>query len=107
MGVLKVRVSILKVKGGIPYPYETQVKIVMVCCIIHNFIRKATRNDELFGLYEDTGMEENRELGDEPVRSRSNIREDERVAGEHVHGNIARQLWTNHQQRTAHPSHDD
>ncbi|WVZ91704.1 hypothetical protein U9M48_037838 [Paspalum notatum var. saurae] len=64
-GVLKARFPILKVKGGIPYPYETQVKIVMACCIIHNFIRKATQNDELFGVYENLGMQENDDQGEQ------------------------------------------
>jgi hypothetical protein len=104
-GVLKARFPILSRKGGIPYPYETQVKIVMACCIIHNFIRKVNQPDELFELYEHGETEENVDHGDQQVRGQT--REDDRVAGERVRGGIAQQLWTNHQQRRAQQEEDD
>ena len=36
-GVLKARFPILTTAP--PYPIETQVKIVLACCILHNHIR--------------------------------------------------------------------
>ncbi|XP_058070174.1 uncharacterized protein LOC131219177 [Magnolia sinica] len=36
-GVLKSRFSILKT--ALQYPVVTQVKIVLACCVVHNFIR--------------------------------------------------------------------
>ncbi|XP_044321229.1 putative nuclease HARBI1 [Triticum aestivum] len=74
-GVLKARFPILSRKGGIPYPYKTQVKIVMACCIIHNFIRKVNHHDELFELYEHGEAQQHVDHGDQQVRGQA--REDE------------------------------
>ncbi|VAI69681.1 unnamed protein product [Triticum turgidum subsp. durum] len=104
-GVLKARFPILSRKGGIPYPYRTQVKIVMACCIIHNFIRKVNEPDELFELYEHGETQENVDHGDQQVRGQA--REDDRVAGERVRAGIAQQLWTNHQRRVNRQQQDD
>lgn len=104
-GVLKARFPILSRKGGIPYPYKTQVKIVMACCIIHNFIRKVNQPDQLFDLYEHGETPTNVDNGDQEVRGQT--REDDRVAGERIRGAIAQQLWTNHQQRTSQQEEDD
>ncbi|XP_044428737.1 uncharacterized protein [Triticum aestivum] len=81
-GVLKARFPILSRKGGIPYPYRTQVKIVMACCIIHNFIRKVNHPDELFEVYEHGETEQNTDHGDQQVNGQA--REDDRVAGERL-----------------------
>ncbi|XBI05833.1 hypothetical protein VPH35_133935 [Triticum aestivum] len=104
-GVLKARFPILSRIGGIPYPYRTQVKIVMACCIIHNFIRKVNEPDELFELYEHGETQENVDHGDQQVRGQA--REDDRVAGERVRAGIAQQLWTNHQRRVNRQQQDD
>ncbi|XBI17596.1 hypothetical protein VPH35_059610 [Triticum aestivum] len=104
-GVLKARFPILSRKGGIPYPYKTQVKIVMACCIIHNFIRKVNHHDELFELYEHGEAQQHVDHGDQQIRGQA--REDERAAGERVRAGIARQLWSNHQQRSAQQPEDD
>ena len=53
----------------------------MACCIIHNFIRKVDRDDELFQLYEQEGTEGNVDTGDQQVRGQANVQEDDRVAG--------------------------
>ncbi|KAM0830107.1 hypothetical protein ACQ4PT_066433 [Festuca glaucescens] len=106
-GVLKARFPILSRKGGIPYPYKTQVKIVMACCIIHNFIRKVNQPDELFELYEHGETPTTVDNGDQEVRGQANVREDDRVAGERIRGGIARQLWTDHQQCTNQHQEDD
>jgi hypothetical protein len=106
-GVLKARFPILSRKGGIPYPYKTQVKIVMACCIIHNFIRKVNQPDELLELYEHGETPTTVDNGDQEVRGQANLREDDRVAGERIRGGIAQQLWTDHQQRTNQHQEDD
>lgn len=79
----------------------------MACCIIHNFIRKVARNDELFGLYEHEGSQADGDRGDQQVRSQTNLRDDERAAGEQIRASIAQQLWSNHQRRTTQLSQDD
>ncbi|KAI3834534.1 hypothetical protein MKW92_015110, partial [Papaver armeniacum] len=43
LGILKRRFTILQVQPQ--YPYESQVKIVLACCIIHNHIRRECIND--------------------------------------------------------------
>lgn len=106
-GVLKARFPILTRNGGIPYPYKKQVQIVMACCIIHNFIRKVDRDDELFQLYEQEGIEGNVDTGDQQVRGQANLQEDDRVAGERLRAGIAQQLWTNHKRRTTQEEEDD
>lgn len=77
----------------------------MACCIIHNFIRKVNHHDELFELYEHGEAQQHVDHGDQQVRGQA--REDERVAGERVRAGIARQLWTNHQQRSTQQPEDD
>lgn len=79
----------------------------MACCIIHNFIRKVDRDDELFQLYEQEGIEGNVDTGDQQVRGQANLQEDDRVAGERLRAGIAQQLWTNHQRRTTQEEEDD
>ncbi|XP_077247569.1 uncharacterized protein LOC143887354 [Tasmannia lanceolata] len=49
-GALKARFSILK--SAPPYPFKTQVKIVLAACVLHNHIRKEKSNDRIFQLYE-------------------------------------------------------
>ena len=106
-GVLKARFPILTRNGGIPYPYKKQVQIVMACCIIHNFIRKVDRNDELFELYEQEGTQGDVDTGDQEVRGQANLQEDDRVAGERVRASIARQLWSNLQQHATQEEEDE
>lgn len=79
----------------------------MACCIIHNFIRKVDRDDELFQLYEQEGIEGNVDTGDQQVRGQANLQEDDRVAGERLRAGIAQQLWTNHKRRTTQEEEDD
>ncbi|GFP91248.1 putative nuclease harbi1 [Phtheirospermum japonicum] len=46
-GVLKSRFPILK--WGMPnYVTKRQTKLVIACCVLHNFIRKYSRDDDLF-----------------------------------------------------------
>jgi hypothetical protein len=42
-GVVKNRFAILK--SQMPYPFKTQARIVIACCLLHNFIRRVDRDD--------------------------------------------------------------
>ncbi|XP_026459121.1 uncharacterized protein LOC113359753 [Papaver somniferum] len=46
IGVLKRRFTILQLQPQ--YPFESQVKIVLACCILHNHIRRECINDLIF-----------------------------------------------------------
>jgi hypothetical protein len=70
---LKARFPILSRKGGIPYPYNTQVKIAMAFCIIRNFIRRVNQPDELFELYEHGETPSIVDNGDQEVRGQANV----------------------------------
>lgn len=55
-GALKERFPILM--SAPPYPLQTQVKLVVATCAIHNFIRKENPDDLLFRTYEqETALE--------------------------------------------------
>lgn len=49
-GALKARFPILL--SAPPYPLQTQVKLVVATCAIHNYIRREKPDDWLFRLYE-------------------------------------------------------
>ena len=55
-GILKQRFKILKVHA--PFPYETQVKIVVACCVLHNFIARHQGNDKYFNMLNGLEMNE-------------------------------------------------
>ncbi|XP_031280322.1 uncharacterized protein LOC116138791 [Pistacia vera] len=55
-GVLKKRFRILD--GMNNYPLEKQFKIVMTCCVIHNFIRRFDMNDPIFQKFNADGVYE-------------------------------------------------
>ena len=46
--MVKYRFAILR--RYIPFSFETQAKIILVCFLLHNFIRKANREDLLEDL---------------------------------------------------------
>ena len=46
--ILKKRFKILRT--AIPFPFKVQKRIVMACCIIHNFIRRNQENDKYFNM---------------------------------------------------------
>ncbi|XP_026384311.1 uncharacterized protein LOC113279880 [Papaver somniferum] len=46
IGILKRRFTILQLQPQ--YPFESQVKIVLACCILHNHIRRECINDLIF-----------------------------------------------------------
>ncbi|KAK4843458.1 hypothetical protein QYF36_008276 [Acer negundo] len=49
-GALKERFPILM--SAPPYPLQTQVKLVVVACALHNFIRREKPDDWIFRMYE-------------------------------------------------------
>ncbi|XVF09448.1 hypothetical protein REPUB_Repub07fG0093500 [Reevesia pubescens] len=49
-GALKERFPILM--SAPPYPLQTQVKLVVVACALHNYIRREKPDDMLFKMYE-------------------------------------------------------
>ncbi|KAM6568100.1 hypothetical protein CsatB_016085 [Cannabis sativa] len=53
-GSLKARFPILMTAP--PYPLQTQVKLVVAACAIHNYIRKEEPSDWLFKLFEDDDL---------------------------------------------------
>lgn len=54
-GALKARFPILM--SAPPYPLQTQVKLVVAACAIHNYIRKEKPDDWIFRTYdEDTAV---------------------------------------------------
>ncbi|KAF2317524.1 hypothetical protein GH714_023929 [Hevea brasiliensis] len=53
-GALKARFPILM--SAPPYPLQTQVKLVVAACAIHNFIRGEKPDDLIFGMYEQDNM---------------------------------------------------
>lgn len=65
-GILKARWGILK--GNSYYPIELKVKIIMACCLLHNYIRQEMSNDPFENEYElDEGT------GDDGVGQEDNI----------------------------------
>ncbi|XP_062118038.1 uncharacterized protein LOC133831678 [Humulus lupulus] len=53
-GSLKARFPILM--SAPPYPLQTQVKLVVAACAIHNYIRKEEPGDWLFKMFEDNDL---------------------------------------------------
>ncbi|XP_026395767.1 putative nuclease HARBI1 [Papaver somniferum] len=96
IGILKRRFTILQVQPQ--YPYESQVKIVLACCIIHNHIRRECIND----LFLDDGgvvpVQETEpevpEDNNEGVRLGRNREQD--LASE-LRTSIADAMWNNYQ----------
>ncbi|XP_021614892.1 uncharacterized protein LOC110616725 [Manihot esculenta] len=53
-GALKARFPILM--SAPPYPLQTQVKLVVAACAIHNYIRREKPDDLIFRMYEQDNM---------------------------------------------------
>ncbi|XP_020266765.1 uncharacterized protein LOC109842278 [Asparagus officinalis] len=62
-GILKRRFKILKVAA--PFPYKTQVKIVVACCALHNFIARHQGNNKYFNMLNGLEMNEHEDEVDE------------------------------------------
>ncbi|XP_026442293.1 putative nuclease HARBI1 [Papaver somniferum] len=98
IGILKRRFIILQAQPQ--YPYESQVKIVLACCIIHNHIRRECIND-LFLDGEDVttipetdpGIPEDNDEGARLGRNR-----DRDLASE-LRNSIADAIWNNYRRR--------
>ncbi|XP_026396375.1 uncharacterized protein LOC113291008 [Papaver somniferum] len=97
IGILKRRFTILQLQPQ--YPFESQVKIVLACCILHNHIRRECINDLIFDdenlqnlLETDTRMQQDSEC---PTLGRNRQRE---VASE-LRTSIADAMWNDYQRR--------
>lgn len=53
-GALKARFPILM--SAPPYPLQTQVKLVVAACAIHNYIRREKPDDLIFRMYKQDNM---------------------------------------------------
>ncbi|KAJ7970260.1 DDE_4 domain-containing protein [Quillaja saponaria] len=54
LGALKARFPILM--SAPPYPLQTQVKLVVATCALHNYIRKEKPDDWIFRMYEQDSL---------------------------------------------------
>ncbi|XP_026450957.1 uncharacterized protein LOC113351121 [Papaver somniferum] len=97
IGILKRRFTILQLQPQ--YPFESQVKIVFACCILHNHIRGECINDLIFDdenlqnlLETDPRMQQDSEC---PTLGRNRQRE---VASE-LRTSIADAMWNDYQCR--------
>ncbi|XP_026399247.1 uncharacterized protein LOC113295110 [Papaver somniferum] len=97
IGILKRRFTILQLQPQ--YPFESQVKIVLACCILHNHIRRECINDLIFDdenlqnlLETDPRMQQDSEC---PTLGRNRQRE---VASE-LRTSIADAMWNDYQRR--------
>ncbi|XXG85348.1 hypothetical protein AAC387_Pa11g0442 [Persea americana] len=82
--VLKQRFALLQ--SAPRYPMQTQVKIVVACCVLHNFIRQWNLEDDLFRIAFNEMMEED-DVVDE---------EDQDIEADNVGGpsNVDKQFMT-------------
>ncbi|KAI3938836.1 hypothetical protein MKW98_018293 [Papaver atlanticum] len=97
IGILKRRFTILQVQPQ--YPFESQVKIVLACCILYNHIRRECINDLIFDdenlqnlLETDPRMQQDSECH---TLGRNKQRE---VASE-LRTSIADTMWNDYQRR--------
>ena len=72
-GVVKHRFTILR--GYMPFPFETLVKIVLSCFLLHNFIHREDKADLLEDLEDE--LEENEEAEDQFVNQVQASEEDD------------------------------
>ncbi|KAK1293715.1 hypothetical protein QJS10_CPB17g01032 [Acorus calamus] len=86
-GVLKMRFKCLRCTPHFPFP--TQARIVLACCIIHNFIRRTQGKDMFFKMIEAEIEDAGSEKVEEGIPS---VIEDIR-RGDELRGLIAGQLW--------------
>ena len=92
-GILKQRFKILKVAA--PFPYKTQVKIVVACCVLHNFIARHQENDKYFNMLNGLEMNEDEDEVEEEEDPQYMVGADESLRGEQLRNRIALQLWNN------------
>ncbi|XP_026399632.1 putative nuclease HARBI1 [Papaver somniferum] len=98
IGILKRRFLILQAQPQ--YPYESQVKIVLACCIIHNHIRRECIND-LFLDGEDVTTVPETDAGipeDNNEGARLGRNRDRDLASE-LRTSIADAIWNNYRRR--------
>ena len=86
MGYLKQWFKILRF--ALPYPYRTQVRIVVACCILHNFIHRYNRRDWYFEQLENW-------INPDPINDKDKENPDNNVSFDKVaRGDALRQFIT-------------
>ena len=93
-GILKKRFKILRT--AIPFPFKVQKRIVMACCIIHNFIRRNQGNDKYFNMSLAPMPPDHDEDDIDPLLI---IGDDECRRGENLRNSISNRLWVDHLHR--------
>ncbi|KAK7364679.1 hypothetical protein VNO80_13420 [Phaseolus coccineus] len=86
-GVLKKRFPIIASGTEPHYDVDTMTKIVLACCILHNFLRGVDNDDSLL-------QEVDNELLQEDVQpSTTDAREQDYRLGSHIRDTIANEMW--------------
>lgn len=88
---LKQRFSILQTAPR--YPTKTQAKIVVACCILHNFIRRWNFEDEMFDVATDEVLEEENTNGAQPGNNYCGPSEEDKDYMMQFREQLARQMW--------------
>lgn len=89
-GVLKRRFALLR-DGMPPYDFGRQVEIVIACCAVHNFIRRSSRNDQIFNQPADNIETDEHAFSQNRQPNRVGIEEQGGLRDE-----IALALWANY-----------
>lgn len=89
-GVFKRRFALLR-DGMTNYKFRRQVKIVIACCALHNFIRRSSRDDQIFN--EPTANVETDEHAFSQNRQPNRVGVEEQAA---LRDDIALALWANY-----------
>jgi hypothetical protein len=91
-GIVKHRFAILK--GQMPYPFDTQVKIVIACFLLHNFIRMTDRDDVPEDIEQEDSTPSDLHISIAP----SSRQDEERKAlADQMRYNIAMSMWDGRQ----------
>ncbi|CAN0857901.1 Putative nuclease HARBI1 [Linum grandiflorum] len=98
-GALKERFPIIM--AAPPYPLQTQVKLVIAACALHNYIRREKPDDLIFRMYEEENVVQN----EKPLEVEGIMVQAENEAGElglerdelefssHLRDSIASDMW--------------
>ncbi|KAK1262352.1 hypothetical protein QJS04_geneDACA023423 [Acorus gramineus] len=86
-GVLKMRFKCLRCTPY--YPFRTQTRIALACCVLHNFIRREEGSDILFNMSQD----EVDGVGDVRDEIHSDVANEDNVGGAQLRTMITGQLW--------------
>lgn len=90
-GVLKKKFPIIRSTNEPFYSCETQSRIFLACCILHNFILKEDRVKELEDVVE--GQILNAPQEEEPHAPRERVTDEH---GEEIRNSITNDMWSNY-----------